>query len=83
MSKRYPDYPESGYLLLIQFYKSIMKRNAQGKFLLSILKTHFQGKSVVPADSSPVILVLASNELKNQLLTFPNKSITLEQLSAI
>ena len=48
-------------------------------FLLSILKTHFQEKSVVPAGSSQVILFLAWNETRNQLLTFPNKSITLEQ----
>ena len=27
-------------------------------FLPSILKTHFQEKSLVPADSSPVILVM-------------------------
>ena len=51
--------------------------------LPSILKTHFQEKSVVPAGSSPVILVFALNGMKNQLLTFLNKSITLEQLSAI
>ena len=37
---------------------------------------------MVPDDSSPVILVLALNEMKNQLLTLPNKSIALEQLSA-
>ena len=57
---------------------------SQGQgWLPSISKTHFQEKSVVPAGSSPVILVLALNEMKNRLLTFSNKSITLEQLSAI
>ena len=37
---------------------------------------------MVPAGPSPVILVLALNEMKNQLL-IPNKSITLEELSTM
>ena len=41
-------------------YSSIFSRNSTGPdlshFLPSILKTHFQEKSLVPADSSPVIL---------------------------
>ena len=34
------------------------KQSGHPHLLPSILKTHFQEKSVVPADSSPVILVM-------------------------
>ena len=34
------------------------QQNSVNPFLASILKTHFQEKSVVPAGSSPVILVM-------------------------
>ena len=38
--------------------------SANKKWLPSILKTHFQEKSLVPADSSPVILVMLEMRLK-------------------
>ena len=36
----------------------IMATNSKAGYLPSILKTHFQEKAVVPAGSSPVILVM-------------------------
>ena len=72
--------PMALYMDILPYLPSLLKTLFQEK---SVVPAVFQKKSVVPAGSSPVILVLALNEMKNQLLTFPNKSITLEQLSAI